>query len=157
MRIRRILAPTDFSRASLDAVDYAARLAREVEAEVAVLYVEDTTYALAEQLISSAAAVRVMQEAHGAARHQLALLGDRLHKSSLKVHTLILEGPAADRIVGAATKLRVDWIVLGTHGRTGPLRTFLGSVAERVVQQSPCPVLVIPKAPASGRRAARGR
>ena len=156
MRIRRVLAPTDFSRASLEAVDYAARLARDFDAEVAVLYVEDTTYAFPEQLVPSAAAARVMQEAHGAAHHQLALLGERLRKASLKTHTLILQGAAADRIVAAATKLRVDWIVLGTHGRTGALRAFLGSVAQRVVQQAPCPVLVIPKRPPS-RRASRTR
>jgi nucleotide-binding universal stress UspA family protein len=152
MRIRRILAPTDFSPLSLEAVEYAAQVATELRAELAILYVEDTSYALPEQLAASEAVARVMKEAHRAAQHQLARLGERLHKAGLRVHTLILQGPAASRIVEAATKLRADWVVVGTHGRTGAPRAFLGSVAERIVQRAPCPVLVLPSARAPVRR-----
>jgi nucleotide-binding universal stress UspA family protein len=157
MRIRRILAPTDFSTSSLEAVEYAAKVAAELRAELAILYVEDTTYALPEQLATSEAAARVMKEAHRAARHQLASLGERLRKRGLRVHTLILEGAAASRILEAAAKVRADWILLGTHGRTGASHAFLGSVVERVVRRAPCPVLVLPNptAPVRGRRKAR--
>ena len=155
MRIRRILAPTDFSTISLAAVDYAASLARAVGAELALLYVEDTAYALPAELVSSATGTRVMEEAHRAAQHQLTLLAGRLRKPGLKVHTLVLTGLAATRIVGAASKLRADWIVMGTHGRTGIARAFLGSIAERVVQQATCPVLMVPSHKAPARRARR--
>jgi len=157
MRIRRILAPTDFSPVSLEAVEYAAQVAAEFRAELAILYVEDTSYAFPQQLIASEAAVRVLKQARRAAQHQLARLGERLRKAGVRVHTVILEGAAATRIVEAAAKLRADWIVLGTHGRTGAPRAFLGSVAERIVQRAPCPVLVLPSPKAPLRRKGKAR
>lgn len=155
MRIRRILAPTDFSTISLAAVDYALGLARDIGAELALLYVEDTASALPAELVSSATGTRVMEQAHRAAQHQLKLLAGQVRKPGLKVHALILAGPAATRIVEAASKLRADWIVMGTHGRTGMARAYLGSIAERVVRQATCPVLMVPSRKAPARRARR--
>lgn len=157
MRIRRILAPTDFSRASLKAVDYGAELAMSLGAELVLLYVEDTSYALPEVIYDGPAAARVMKEAHGAAQHQLAGLGDRHRASGTKVHALLRVGPAAPTILQVAEKLRVDWIVMGRHGRTGREHTLLGSVAERVVQGTSCPVITVPSrrlSPRSPRRRA---
>lgn len=54
--------------------------------------------------------------------------------------------PAAT-IVEAATEAGADLVVVGTHGRTGFQRLALGSVAERVLRQAPCPILVVPFAP----------
>ncbi|MGH2628444.1 MAG: universal stress protein, partial [Anaerolineales bacterium] len=54
---------------------------------------------------------------------------------------MLLEGTPADRIVRAARSRRADLIVMGTHGRGGLAKLFLGSVAERVVATARCPVL----------------
>jgi nucleotide-binding universal stress UspA family protein len=51
-------------------------------------------------------------------------------------------GPAFDEICRVAQKIPADLIVMPTHGRTGLKHVFLGSTAERIVQHSPCPVLV---------------
>src|SRR5262249_2468631 len=56
---------------------------------------------------------------------------------------LLLEGTAADAIVRTARSARADVIVMGTHGRTGLARLFMGSVAERVIGPAPCPVLTV--------------
>jgi nucleotide-binding universal stress UspA family protein len=48
-----------------------------------------------------------------------------------------------DEIVALATDERADLVVIGTHGRGGVNRALLGSVADRVVRLSPCPVLTI--------------
>jgi nucleotide-binding universal stress UspA family protein len=53
--------------------------------------------------------------------------------------------PADDGIIQAAIKNEVDLIVMGSHGRTGLKRLLMGSVTERVIGQSPCPVLVVKK------------
>ena len=50
-------------------------------------------------------------------------------------------------IVDTAREQGVDLIIMGTHGRTGLAHVFLGSVAEHVVRQGPCPVLVVRRAP----------
>jgi nucleotide-binding universal stress UspA family protein len=56
------------------------------------------------------------------------------------------QGVAADAgIVHQAIKNEVDLIILGSHGRTGLKKLFMGSVTERVIGSTPCPVLVVKK------------
>jgi nucleotide-binding universal stress UspA family protein len=59
------------------------------------------------------------------------------------VEQLVEVGDAADAICRVADRLRVDVIVVGSHGRTGIGRLLLGSVSEHVVRHAPCPVLVV--------------
>ena len=66
------------------------------------------------------------------------------NKAGLPFQALMPQGqPADDGIVQAAIKHEVDLIVMGSHGRTGLKRLLMGSVTERVIGQSPCPVLVV--------------
>ena len=78
------------------------------------------------------------------------LAGDRmsaLHESLSKRHrkcqVVMGEGPPAAEILATARKLKADLIVMATHGRSGPKRLFLGSVAEKVVRGASCPVLTL--------------
>jgi nucleotide-binding universal stress UspA family protein len=78
-----------------------------------------------------------LDDAHGQlARTQRVL-------ASVPVHEVIEEGDAAAAICKEADDRHADVIVLGSHGRTGVKRLFLGSVSERVVRHAHCPVLVI--------------
>ena len=64
---------------------------------------------------------------------------------TVETQTLVKVGPTAEKIIEAAQEKNADLIV--THGRTGFSHTLIGSVAEKVVRQAPCPVLTIrPKA-----------
>jgi nucleotide-binding universal stress UspA family protein len=65
------------------------------------------------------------------------------HQGSDRVETLVAHGAAAPEILRIAAEKAASLIVIATHGRTGLLRLALGSVAERVVREAPCPVLVI--------------
>jgi nucleotide-binding universal stress UspA family protein len=62
---------------------------------------------------------------------------------SIPVHHVLLEGEAADQIVRYARDSAMDLIVMGTHGRTGEEREVLGSVAEEVLRNASCSVLVV--------------
>jgi len=62
---------------------------------------------------------------------------------AVPTHEVIEEGDAADVICKEAADRGADVIVVGTHGRTGVKRLFLGSVSEHVVRRAPCPVLVV--------------
>ena len=63
----------------------------------------------------------------------------------VKIHTEMLEGVPAKEIVEFAEKKKADLIVMGTTGKTGLERILLGSVAERVIKNAHCPVLVVKK------------
>lgn len=55
----------------------------------------------------------------------------------------VVAGDPASEILRRARTHGIDLVVVGTHGRTGLKHLVLGSVAERVVRQAPCPVLVV--------------
>ena len=68
------------------------------------------------------------------------------HVRSYKKSTVrIIPGLPAAQIVSLAKKEKVDLVVMGTHGRSGWQRFVLGSVADRVLRDAPCPVLTIPE------------
>ena len=64
-------------------------------------------------------------------------------KENVKASSLIANGRPFEQIVHMAKGLNIDLIVMGTYGRRGADRILLGSVAERVIEFAPCPVLVI--------------
>ena len=67
----------------------------------------------------------------------------RAQKAKARVKAVLLEGVPYDRIARVARSKRADLIVMGTHGRSGLSKFFLGSVAERVIALAPCPVLTV--------------
>ena len=64
-------------------------------------------------------------------------------KGKISVEAVVVQGVPFTEIIRMAKEYMVDLIVLGTHGRTGLSQAIMGSVAERVVRKSPCPVLTI--------------
>jgi nucleotide-binding universal stress UspA family protein len=80
----------------------------------------------------------------GFAASALAERAERLRAAGIACQTRLLEGGPALEIVRRAQETGADLIVVGTHGRTGIAHAVLGSVAERVVRHSTCPVLTVP-------------
>lgn len=128
MAIRRILFPTDFSDASDAAGRTAVALARQYDAELTMVYVVPPVTDPSPS------------EGIGALAAELA--------PRLAVKTEVLSGIPARKIAEYARRQGIDLIVMGSHGRGGLSRVLLGSVAEGVVRRGPCPVLVVPAAPA---------
>jgi nucleotide-binding universal stress UspA family protein len=143
-RIRRVLHPTDFSPASRAAFARAVDMARENRAELLLVHVLSPVMTIPPE---GYVAPKLYQELEAsnraAAQKQLGALGARARKAGVKATSLLSEGMAADRIVQAARTRRADLIVIGTHGRTGLAKFFLGSVAARVAATAPCPVLTV--------------
>ena len=71
-------------------------------------------------------------------------LAQELHNHEVDVRTLVVGNAAAQTIVGTAASERADLIMLATHGRSGMDRLMLGSAAERVVRNMPCPIFLLP-------------
>jgi len=77
------------------------------------------------------------------AQRRLQPLLARARKARVRASAVALEGFASEEIVREARRRRADLIVMGTHGRTGVARFFIGSVATRVLATAGCPVLTV--------------
>jgi len=92
--------------------------------------------------------VSVVTSSHSAARRQEAQQAVASEVNSLKhmgveAEGKVMEGRPDEAIVKAAEDVGADLIVIGSHGRTGLIKVLLGSIAERVIGQAICPVLVV--------------
>jgi nucleotide-binding universal stress UspA family protein len=143
-RIRRILHPTDFSSASRPAFERALGLARDSRAELIILHVlAPVIPVVGEGYIPPQTYEAIDTAARKSAQKKLDALVARARKAGVRARALLLEGTAHERIASAAKAQRVDLIVMGTHGRSGLARLFIGSVASRVVSAAPCPVMTV--------------
>ena len=143
-RIRLIMHPSDFSPASGAAFAKAVDLAKASGAELLVVHVLSTVVPMAGDGYVSPKLYQELEASNRAyGNQQLGALVARAKKAGVRARPLLLEGLAHDRIVRAARARRADMIVIGTHGRTGLAKLFLGSVAGRVVAAARCPVLTV--------------
>lgn len=143
-RLRRILHPTDFSRASGAAFARAVAMAKAERAELLVVHVLAPPVPIAgEGYISPKIYDDLEASARQYGQKRLAALQAKARKVGVKATTLLLDGVAHEQIARAAKRKKADVIVIGTHGRTGLAKFFLGSVASRVVAAAPCPVLTV--------------
>lgn len=140
----RILVATDFSEASGPALDLAVALAHGASRLIVV------TVAELPSTVDLSAPVDLLTPLADAADQQLTALLARVRARRPQVEGIVRVGVAWEQILAAAAELGADLVVLGTHGRRGLAHVVLGSVAERVVQLSPVPVLTVR---ASGPRA----
>jgi len=78
-----------------------------------------------------------------AAKEALSNLIDRENLARLKPRVEVRIGSPVPEIVAAAGDLKADLLCVGTHGRTGLAHLILGSQAERIIREAPCPVLTV--------------
>jgi nucleotide-binding universal stress UspA family protein len=77
------------------------------------------------------------------AKEQLAAVAVKLKGRGLRADVIVRVGHPVRDVVDAARRQAADLVIMGTHGRTGLQHMLLGSVAEGVLRQAPCPVLVV--------------
>lgn len=143
-RLRRILHPSDFSRASGAALVRAVAMAKADRAQLLLVHVLAPPVPIAgEGYISPKVYDDLEASAHAYGQKRLGALAAKARKAGVKAATLLLDGVAHEQIARAARSKKADLIVIGTHGRTGLAKFFLGSVASRVVAAAPCPVLTV--------------
>lgn len=136
--IRTILHPTDFSEYSGTAFRLACSLARESGARLIALHVMPAPVILTGEGMMLPPPPAQDWDRMRKQLEQLAAPDPKVH-----LEHRLAQGDAGPEIVQAAQELHCDLIVIGTHGRTGLRRLLLGSVAEQVLRQAPCPVLTV--------------
>jgi nucleotide-binding universal stress UspA family protein len=143
----KILAPTDFSEDSKLALSYAVTLAQQFSSEIILVHVDQP---LAPVMVSElnpgldvSTMNRIAEEGRLLALKELDGATAHLRDTGVKARGLMRVGAPFLEIIHAAQSESADLIVMGTHGRTGLAHVLMGSVAERVVNKAPCPVLTV--------------
>jgi nucleotide-binding universal stress UspA family protein len=143
-RVQRIVHPSDFSKASGAAFAKAVELAKSNKAELVLVHVlAPVVPFVADGYVSPQVYEDLDKSAHAAAAKELAALVAKAKKAGVRTKAVLRDGIAHEQIVRAARSPRADMIVIGTHGRTGLAKLFLGSVAGRVVSTAKCPVMTV--------------
>jgi nucleotide-binding universal stress UspA family protein len=132
--IKKILVPTDYSRASLNALDFAVTIAASNNACLQILHVNDTMYA--------------GEDAPEMARPSVirdAMAGNIQNKYGIKTEIIFTEGIVGHAIVKTVFENKIDLVIMGSHGDAGGRDFFIGSNAYYTIKRAACPVLLIPE------------
>ena len=144
--VKNILFATDFSPASETVLPYARALARSYDAQLVIAHVVAPGVVAVEPPV----VVNMAQ----LAQEQMEQLQTSEQLDGIRHKEIIVEGPIWESLNRVIEEQEIDLVVVGTHGRTGFGKFILGSVAEEIFRQAPCPVLTVgPLVNAEQRRA----
>jgi len=138
MAFDRILVPTDGSEFTRSAIRTAIDLAKISGGRIVAMYVIDQTLFINAPMDSAISSVYSILKKEG--NDAVEFVRGEGEKHGVKVDTLVLDGSPVKTIVENSGEY--DLIVMGTLGRTGMSKLLMGSVAEKVVRHSKCPVMI---------------
>lgn len=146
MAFQNILVPVDGSETSYAAVAKAAEFAKALNSKITVVQVLVLDPYIAAEYISASQTNDLIERARTSILSTLDEVKAKFNAEGIEVDTKLLEGQVVhSEIAKAAQEIHADLIVIGSHGRTGIKKFFLGSVAQSVLGASDIPVLVIRK------------
>ena len=143
IRLNKILIPTDLSDYAQHTLPYGVELSLAFGAKLDLIHILQPQWSSSIGITEFPGALETSIEI---AKHEAATALRNLRESLENpdvVNTHLLQGIAHVEIVRYARQQEIDLIILATHGRTGLSHALIGSVAEKVVQMAPCPVLTI--------------
>jgi nucleotide-binding universal stress UspA family protein len=140
-----ILVPTDFSEYSDRAVKEAADIAAQNNAKIFLLHVVDQLQQCAiDYCIPIETMMKVQSESEKEAAKKMQEEANKILQSrKIDVTFDVKSGVPYEEILKEQQERKADLIVIASHGRTGILKTLIGSVAERVMREAKCPVLLV--------------
>ncbi len=139
MTFDNILVPTDGSEYTKAAINAAVEMAKGLGGKITALYVIDQTVFVNMPLDSAVMNTYTLLRKEGDTAVEF--VKELCDKNGIECEVKIMEGSPVKCIVEASSDY--DLVVMGTLGRTGFSKLMMGSVAERVVRYSNCPVLVV--------------
>ena len=142
IQVQRILVPLDFSRHADFVLEWATHLAKEHSSRLLLLHAYHLPVEF-QQLEGAYLPQDFWASVKAEAEQNLQRYAEPLRAQGLSVDLLVREGYPATVIEQEAVDQRADLIVIGTRGLSGLKHLLLGSIAERVVQKAPCPVLTV--------------
>lgn len=139
---KKILVPTDASEYSKRALKVALELARTFQAEVEVIHVTFSPQAYWGYTLSYG--ISITQEdlnRNGEIALEATLAG--IDREGVQIKTVLYSGHPVSKIIEEIQNEKIDLVVMGSHGYGVITGSVFGSVSQRVLQKSPCPVLII--------------
>jgi nucleotide-binding universal stress UspA family protein len=141
--INTIVCPTDFSDPAYEGIKTATELADHFQAELILVNVISPVPMAAGVEPTGFHLPTVMNEMQAAAEKSMTTLISEKVPKALQTQSIVLQGKPADEIVKLADEKDADMIVIATHGESGWQRFLFGSVTEKVVRTTSCPVLTV--------------
>jgi nucleotide-binding universal stress UspA family protein len=141
--INRILVPTDFSEHAKQAIEYAAAFSQKFEAPLTILHVYASPVIPVPDGYVIVSATELADLRNRLAEGLDKQKAEAIAAGARDVETVLAEGTAWEQIVNTSKERGCDFIVMGTHGRTGLSHLILGSTAEKVVRKANCAVLTV--------------
>ncbi|RJX31087.1 MAG: universal stress protein [Desulfurivibrio sp.] len=143
MQVKRILVPVDFSENSNRIIQYGAYVAGKFGAEMEAIFVAQTFQDYSEFFEPHMPVIQFEEDLIASARERMKTFLAEALEPDVVCKGVVMAGDIAETIIDYAGEQQVDLIVMGTHGYKGLEKVLFGSVAEKVVKKSPCPVLTI--------------
>jgi len=139
MEIKKMLVPVDFSENSKKILEAAGYFSGVCEAELHVVFVVQSFDDYSGFFVPHMPIAKFEEEMVQAAEQKM----EKFLVGQKNVEAKVLVGDVAEEIIRHAEESGMDMIIMGTHGYKGLEKVMFGSVAEKVVRSSPCPVLTI--------------
>jgi nucleotide-binding universal stress UspA family protein len=139
MEFKKVLVPVDFSENSKKILEAAGYLSGVCKAQLHAVFVVQSFDDYSGFFVPHMPIAKFEEEMVQAANEKM----DNFLKGHNDIESTVLVGDVADEIIQYAQDSGMDMIIMGTHGYKGLEKIMFGSVAEKVVRSSPCPVLTI--------------
>lgn len=140
---RRLVMPVDGSKSSLKSARFGLRLAGHENSEVIAVHVIDEENAADLALYSDRPVEEILERMRRSGESYIGEVQEIARRHRVRFASEVRVGIPHRAILALAAEREADLIVMGTVGRKGPRRVLIGSVTERVIEQSPVPVLVV--------------
>ena len=142
--IKKILVPVDFSENSEKIVQTAVLMAQKFAAKMTLLFVAQSFFETnSDFFVPHVPIAELEQDIFESSRKKMAMFMEESVDKSVNADSKVLLGDVAQEILDYAADNGIDLIVMGTHGYKGLDKLLFGSVAEKIVKMSPCPVLTV--------------
>ena len=139
MEIKNVLVPVDFSENSRKILDAAGYFSATFQAQLHVVFVVQSFDDYSGFFVPHMPVAKFEEEMIQAAEQKM----EQFLSEKKNIKAKVLVGDVAEEIIRHAEDSHMDLIIMGTHGYKGLEKVMFGSVAEKVVRSSPCPVMTI--------------
>ena len=142
--MKKIILPVDFSDSSDKLVDYAVSFAKDVDAEILLIHVAATDIGFVIGDMGFQYFPELEENEIKYELKELNRLEQRVIAQGVNCQHILKQGIAGDTILEFADENHADYIVVGSHGRSGVYDVFIGSLTKEITKKSKNPVLVVP-------------